>query len=91
MLCLEGVDEDVCVRVWQGDPGAGVDAFFHALYTRHGDARPLALLGSASSDVTESLAKVAPYWNMLQVKVDIAPLILEFKDLQMSKNWCQLD
>ncbi|XP_068085262.1 gamma-aminobutyric acid type B receptor subunit 2 [Anabrus simplex] len=50
----------------QCDPGVGVDAFFHALYTQN-STRMVMLLGTACSDVTESLAKVVPYWNMVQV------------------------
>lgn len=52
--------------VFQCDPGVGVDAFFHALYTRPSTKLPM-LLGSACSEVTESLAKVTPYWNIVQV------------------------
>lgn len=55
--------------VWfffQCDPGVGVDRFFHALYTKPWTRMPI-LLGSACSEVTESLAKVVPYWNMVQV------------------------
>ncbi|KDR18733.1 Gamma-aminobutyric acid type B receptor subunit 2 [Zootermopsis nevadensis] len=52
--------------VLQCDPGVGVDAFFHALYTQK-STRMVMLLGTACSDVTESLAKVMPYWNILQV------------------------
>ncbi|GLV38311.1 metabotropic GABA-B receptor subtype 3 [Carabus blaptoides fortunei] len=48
------------------DPGVGVDRFFHALYTQK-STRMVMLLGSACSEVTESLAKVVPYWNMVQV------------------------
>lgn len=48
------------------DPGVGVDRFFHALYTQY-RTRILMLLGSACSEVTESLAKVVPYWNIVQV------------------------
>ncbi|RZF44490.1 hypothetical protein LSTR_LSTR002263 [Laodelphax striatellus] len=48
------------------DPGIGVDRYFHALYTRPWKRMPI-LLGSACSEVTESLAKVVPYWNMVQV------------------------
>lgn len=50
----------------QCDPGVGVDRFFHALYTKK-STRMVMLLGSACSEVTESLAKVVPYWNMVQV------------------------
>ncbi|XP_055540393.1 gamma-aminobutyric acid type B receptor subunit 2 isoform X2 [Wyeomyia smithii] len=48
------------------DPGVGIDRFFHALYT-HLDKRIIMVLGSACSEVTESLAKVVPYWNIVQV------------------------
>uniref|UniRef100_A0A182NEE9 G-protein coupled receptors family 3 profile domain-containing protein n=1 Tax=Anopheles dirus TaxID=7168 RepID=A0A182NEE9_9DIPT len=48
------------------DPGVGIDRFFHALYT-HQSKRIIMLLGSACSEVTESLAKIVPYWNILQV------------------------
>ncbi|XP_041780122.1 gamma-aminobutyric acid type B receptor subunit 2 [Anopheles merus] len=48
------------------DPGVGVDRFFHALYT-HQSKRIIMVLGSACSEVTESLAKIVPYWNILQV------------------------
>ncbi|XP_065095274.1 gamma-aminobutyric acid type B receptor subunit 2 [Ochlerotatus camptorhynchus] len=48
------------------DPGIGIDRFFHALYT-HQDKRIIMVLGSACSEVTESLAKVVPYWNIVQV------------------------
>ncbi|XP_024086460.1 gamma-aminobutyric acid type B receptor subunit 1 isoform X1 [Cimex lectularius] len=47
------------------DPGVGLDAFFHALYTRK--EKMAFLLGTSNSEVTESLSKVIPYWNMLQV------------------------
>uniref|UniRef100_A0A1S4J7W5 G-protein coupled receptors family 3 profile domain-containing protein n=1 Tax=Culex quinquefasciatus TaxID=7176 RepID=A0A1S4J7W5_CULQU len=48
------------------DPGVGIDRFFHALYT-HQDKRIIMVLGSACSEVTESVAKVVPYWNIVQV------------------------
>ncbi|XP_066594696.1 LOW QUALITY PROTEIN: uncharacterized protein GABA-B-R3 [Prorops nasuta] len=49
------------------DAGVAVDRFFNALYTSEkGDLMPL-LLGSASSEVTETLAKIVPYWNIIQV------------------------
>jgi hypothetical protein len=43
-----------------------VDTFFHALYTQK-STRMTMLLGTACSDVTESLANVMPYWNIVQV------------------------
>lgn len=51
---------------FQCDPGVGVDRFFHAIYTQP-STRMVMLLGSACSEVTESLAKVVPYWNIVQV------------------------
>ncbi|XP_076673312.1 gamma-aminobutyric acid type B receptor subunit 3 isoform X2 [Andrena cerasifolii] len=49
------------------DPGVAVDRFFHALYSaKKNDLIPL-LLGTACSEVTESLAKIVPYWNVIQV------------------------
>ncbi|XP_024947329.1 gamma-aminobutyric acid type B receptor subunit 1 isoform X2 [Cephus cinctus] len=48
------------------DPGVAVDRFFHALYSRKSAPMPL-LLGTACSEVTETLAKIVPYWNIVQV------------------------
>ncbi|XP_076226557.1 gamma-aminobutyric acid type B receptor subunit 3 isoform X3 [Nomia melanderi] len=49
------------------DPGVAVDRFFHALYSaKKNDLIPL-LLGTACSEVTETLAKIVPYWNVTQV------------------------
>ncbi|XP_076655390.1 gamma-aminobutyric acid type B receptor subunit 3 isoform X2 [Halictus rubicundus] len=49
------------------DPGVAVDRFFHALYSaKKNDLIPL-LLGTACSEVTETLAKIVPYWNVIQV------------------------
>ena len=51
----------------QCDTGAGVDAFFHAFYTLQ--VRMLMLLGAACTEVTESLAQMTPYWNIVQVSL----------------------
>ncbi|XP_061930542.1 uncharacterized protein LOC108000878 isoform X3 [Apis cerana] len=49
------------------DPGVAVDRFFHALYSaKKNDLIPL-LLGTACSEVTETLAKIVRYWNVIQV------------------------
>ncbi|KAI5642744.1 receptor family ligand binding region domain-containing protein [Phthorimaea operculella] len=48
------------------DPGVGVDRFFHALYTER-ETRMVMLLGTACSEVTESIAHIVPYWNIVQV------------------------
>ncbi|XP_050705029.1 uncharacterized protein LOC126990471 [Eriocheir sinensis] len=50
----------------QCDSGSGVDAFFHALYTSR--ARMRILLGAACTEVTESLAAVVHYWNIVQLE-----------------------
>ncbi|XP_071455061.1 uncharacterized protein GABA-B-R3 [Hetaerina americana] len=63
---IPGFELELLTNDTKCDPGVGVDAFFHALYTRRG-GRMVSLLGTACSEVTESLAKVAPYWNILQV------------------------
>ncbi|KAK8727207.1 hypothetical protein OTU49_009751, partial [Cherax quadricarinatus] len=47
------------------DSGSGVDAFFHAIYTSR--AKMMILLGAACPEVTESLASVVHYWNIVQV------------------------
>ncbi|KAK8394155.1 hypothetical protein O3P69_006383 [Scylla paramamosain] len=49
----------------QCDSGSGVDAFFHAIYTSRAKMR--ILLGAACTEVTESLAAVVHYWNIVQV------------------------
>ncbi|XP_043240251.1 gamma-aminobutyric acid type B receptor subunit 2-like [Amphibalanus amphitrite] len=50
----------------QCSAGVGVDAFFHALYTRK-SSRTIALIGTGCSEVTEHLAQIVPYWNILQM------------------------
>ncbi|XP_063990273.1 gamma-aminobutyric acid type B receptor subunit 2 isoform X2 [Diachasmimorpha longicaudata] len=49
------------------DPGVGVDRFFHALYTAKARTIMPFLLGTACSEVSETLAKIVPYWNIVQV------------------------
>ncbi|KAI4478266.1 hypothetical protein M0802_014551 [Mischocyttarus mexicanus] len=51
----------------QCDPGVAVDRFFHALYSRRTNKLMPLLLGTACSEVTETLAKIVPYWNVIQV------------------------
>nr|XP_022908051.1 gamma-aminobutyric acid type B receptor subunit 2 [Onthophagus taurus]XP_022908052.1 gamma-aminobutyric acid type B receptor subunit 2 [Onthophagus taurus] len=46
------------------DPGVGIDAFFHAIYS---NKKIVMLLGSGCSNVSESLAHIVVYWNILQV------------------------
>lgn len=55
-----------------------MDAFFHAIYTTKGPIDPasgrnksrsfVALLGPHCSDVTERVAGVTSYWNIVQVR-----------------------
>ncbi|BFF95597.1 gamma-aminobutyric acid type B receptor subunit 2 [Drosophila madeirensis] len=63
---LPGYTLELVTNDTQCDPGVGVDRFFHAIYTQP-STRMVMLLGSACSEVTESLAKVVPYWNIVQV------------------------
>uniref|UniRef100_A0A1I8QF15 Gamma-aminobutyric acid type B receptor subunit 2 n=1 Tax=Stomoxys calcitrans TaxID=35570 RepID=A0A1I8QF15_STOCA len=63
---LPGYTIELLTNDTQCDPGVGVDRFFHAIYTQP-STRMVMLLGSACSEVTESLAKVVPYWNIVQV------------------------
>ncbi|KAL2732571.1 gamma-aminobutyric acid type B receptor subunit 2 isoform X1 [Vespula maculifrons] len=49
------------------DPGVAVDRFFHALYSRTTNKLMPLLLGTACSEVTETLAKIVAYWNVIQV------------------------
>ncbi|XP_017011556.2 gamma-aminobutyric acid type B receptor subunit 2 isoform X1 [Drosophila takahashii] len=63
---LSGYTLELVTNDTQCDPGVGVDRFFHAIYTQP-STRMVMLLGSACSEVTESLAKVVPYWNIVQV------------------------
>ncbi|XP_063700563.1 gamma-aminobutyric acid type B receptor subunit 2 [Culicoides brevitarsis] len=63
---LPGYQLELLINDTKCDPGVGIDRFFHALYTRH-NTRIVMLLGSACSEVTETLAKIVPYWNVLQV------------------------
>ncbi|XP_065355456.1 gamma-aminobutyric acid type B receptor subunit 2 [Calliphora vicina] len=63
---LPGYTLELMTNDTQCDPGVGVDRFFHAIYTQP-STRMVMLLGSACSEVTESLAKVVPYWNIVQV------------------------
>ncbi|XP_058977102.1 gamma-aminobutyric acid type B receptor subunit 2 [Musca domestica] len=63
---LPGYTIELMTNDTQCDPGVGVDRFFHAIYTQP-STRMVMLLGSACSEVTESLAKVVPYWNIVQV------------------------
>ena len=44
-----------------------MDRFFHALYSAQENNLMPFLLGTACSEVTETLAKIVPYWNMVQV------------------------
>ncbi|XP_029159331.1 gamma-aminobutyric acid type B receptor subunit 2 isoform X2 [Nylanderia fulva] len=48
------------------DSGVAVHRFFHALSSRQKHLMPF-LLGTACSEVTETLAKIVPYWNVIQV------------------------
>lgn len=51
----------------QCDPGVAVDRFFYALYSPKKSVLMPLLLGTACSEVTETLAKIVSYWNIVQV------------------------
>ncbi|XP_041988490.1 gamma-aminobutyric acid type B receptor subunit 2 isoform X2 [Aricia agestis] len=63
---LPGYELTLITNDTKCDPGVGLDRFFHALYSRR-ESRLVMLLGTACSEVTESIAKVVPYWNIVQV------------------------
>ncbi|XP_061380667.1 gamma-aminobutyric acid type B receptor subunit 2 [Danaus plexippus] len=63
---LPGYELHLLTNDTKCDPGVGVDRFFHALYTER-ESRLIMLLGTACSEVTESIAKIVPYWNIVQV------------------------
>ncbi|XP_072377910.1 gamma-aminobutyric acid type B receptor subunit 2 [Diabrotica undecimpunctata] len=46
------------------DPGVGMDRLFYALYSRHAI---FMVLGSRCSNVTEKLAHIVSYWNIIQI------------------------
>ena len=60
---------NIDVVVVKCDRGAGVDAFFHAIYTtKQRSLKPfIMLLGPHCSHVTESVASITSYWNIVQV------------------------
>ncbi|XP_076297713.1 gamma-aminobutyric acid type B receptor subunit 3 isoform X2 [Lasioglossum baleicum] len=66
------------------DPGVAVDRFFHALYSaKKNDLIPL-LLGTACSEVTETLAKIVSYWNVIQVSFgSTAPALSDTTEFPM--------
>lgn len=65
------------------DAGVGVDRFFHAIYTQN-HTKMVMVLGSACSEVTESLARVVPYWNMIMASSDLC------KQLKLLTNFMHL-
>lgn len=67
----------------QCDAGVGIDTFFHSIYSNETIAM---LLGTSCSNVTESLAHIVSYWNILQVITlsSTFPTILSQKYVQIS-------
>ncbi|CAG7672082.1 unnamed protein product [Allacma fusca] len=63
---VEGYELVMYTNDTKCNPGVGMDAFYHAIYSRK-DVRTIALLGTACSEVTELLAKIVQYKNMVQV------------------------
>ncbi|XP_018573982.1 gamma-aminobutyric acid type B receptor subunit 1-like [Anoplophora glabripennis] len=61
---LPGYSLELLVNDTECDPGVGIDRFFHALYS---NKTILMLLGAGCSNVSERLAHVVPFWNIIQV------------------------
>ncbi|KAJ8984970.1 hypothetical protein NQ317_007840, partial [Molorchus minor] len=61
---LPGYTFELLVNDTKCDPGVGIDRFFHAVYSKK---IILMLLGAGCSNVSERLAHVVPYWNIIQV------------------------
>ncbi|KAL1509289.1 hypothetical protein ABEB36_004051 [Hypothenemus hampei] len=61
---LPGYKLILLINDTQGDPGVAIDRLFHAIYSEN---TVLVVLGSRFSNVTEALAHIVPYWNILQV------------------------
>lgn len=51
---------------FQCDPGVGTDALYDLIY-RH---RVAMVISSACSEVTETLAEIVPYWNLILVSIN---------------------
>ncbi|KAH1019940.1 hypothetical protein HUJ04_009684 [Dendroctonus ponderosae] len=61
---LPGYKLILLINDTQCDPGVAVDRLFHAIYSK---MTVFMLLGSGCSNVSEALAQVVPYWNIIQV------------------------
>jgi hypothetical protein len=48
----------------QCDPGVGADAFYDFIYCK---PQVIMMVGTRCSEVTKTLAEIAPYWNLLLV------------------------
>ncbi|XP_033742389.1 gamma-aminobutyric acid type B receptor subunit 2-like [Pecten maximus] len=61
---IDGFSLQLLENDTQCDPGVGTDAFYDLIYRR---PRILMVIGSACSEVTETLAEIVPYWNLILV------------------------
>ncbi|ENN82215.1 hypothetical protein YQE_01409, partial [Dendroctonus ponderosae] len=61
---LPGYKLILLINDTQCDPGVAIDRLFHAIYSK---MTVFMLLGSGCSNVSEALAQVVPYWNIIQV------------------------
>lgn len=52
--------------VLQCDPGVGANAFYDFIYSK---PQVIMMVGTRCSEVTKTLAEIAPYWNLLLVRV----------------------
>ncbi|XP_018329892.1 gamma-aminobutyric acid type B receptor subunit 2 isoform X2 [Agrilus planipennis] len=61
---LPGYSLKLLINNTKCDPGIGLDRFFHALYSNN---TVIMVLTGSCSTVTEALANVVPYWNVVQI------------------------
>ncbi|XP_050299268.1 uncharacterized protein LOC126738137 isoform X2 [Anthonomus grandis grandis] len=61
---LPGYKLALLVNDTQCDPGVAIDRLFHTIYS---NKTIVMLLGAGCSNVSEALAHIVPYWNIIQV------------------------
>ena len=56
--------------LFQCDPGVATDVLLDLIYRK---SQVVMVMGGACSEVTETLAELAPYWNLIMVSVYCKP------------------
>lgn len=82
IICTHISQQSIIVFVFvflQCDPGTGVDAFFHALYSQKNSTKIIALLGTACDEVTERVSKVATHQRIVQVSTLMTDIWYKYK------------